>query len=690
MGISQPINRAIKTGLNTPIFGDPDATASTKFGESFWMAPTLGDITALAYGDNTGATSSGSPVYQAGPTYHAGTVGMIRNGSSHLYFPNAGGPFEDISKSFWIAGAFRLTSATNYQCLCGNGGDLLGRKGFRVRVRGGSAPRIAIDIADGTTKVTKSFDHRRDYPVGTGADDFVCIVIECKIAAGVPTVRVTSEMYGIYGSTASQATFTGLDMTAGGEPELKGLVIGSYNQSSTNAFSGDIVLQGGELVGDEFMSSANRYMLGNYNRSRLYADAIASRDKVLGSGWFHSADGGGFELRIVSEEAMTAKAYDVATRTLQGTSAETTSPSNDFQTRTITGLTADQEIAIEFEDSAGVVQHRELRGRVLPAADNDLTVASIGCFNLEDDTNLGTHSSTFTLIRGMATKPDFTIITEDFGYVDPSTTNIADYVTRWKTIIADEKAMFFMDHMPHIWGFGDHNFEDDADSTSDKIEVGEQFARLALPVASAGFRHATEGVDFAVSLNDYRFISMDTVTGKTDSVMMSSAAQTWWIAQLATANTNEQIVLNNWVKIIDFTGSVNSQKWKYYDDTFSSSARDQINQLFDAIETEFGTSDDHFVSFSGDVHLSGIDDGSNHGDYDTGNNLSLPTIHSSRWVHSVGENVSNTAFSNAERNQQGNFGYLEFTDSVTTVSMAAKQFENTTQQGTTLTVTLTK
>ena len=670
-----------------------NAKADDTFLDSvLWMAPVDGELTALAVGDDTDASVGGSPAYQDGAVTAEGTIGMIRNGSSHVYFPNAGGPFEDISKSFWIAGSFRLTAAGSYECLCGNGAASAAQPGFRVRVAGGNSARIAIDIADGTTKVTKSFDHRRAFPVGTTESDIVSFVIEFKMVAGVPTVRVTIEDYGIYGSTASEATFTGLDMSVAGEPHLKGLVVGSYNESSTNAFAGDIVLQAGELKSDDFLTDKNRHVLGNYNRSRLYADAKAGgRDKVKYCHWFHKDGGAGFEFKVRSDESINVKVYDVATKTLQGSSGLQSS-TNGFVSATVSSLTADQEVEIRFEDASGTVQHVELRGRVLPAADSDLHVATIGCANYEDDTNLGTHSSTFSLIRNTSTKPDLLIITEDFGYVDPTTIVLADYVARWDTIMADPKARYLTDHVPHIWGFGDHNFEDDGDSTSVYVSVVQQFARLALPTALAAFRDATNGVDYKVQLNgDYRILCMDTVTGKTDSVMMSAAAETWWKAQLAAANTAEEIVLNNWCKIIDFTGSVNSQKWKWYDTTFSSGARDQLNDLFDEIETVFGAVENHFVSLSGDVHLSGIDDGTNHGGYDTGADLnSIPTIHSSRWVHSVGENVANTAFTNAERNQQGNFGYLELIDSDTTVALAAKQFENTTQQGTTLNVTLTK
>ena len=239
-----------------------------------WMAPTSGDVTNCDHGENANAAVTGTVTHTNGLKYHAAPSGVgmaVFNGTGNIEFPDWGGPCQDISKPFYVCGAFS-TSSTAYQGLFGNGAEIATRKGFRLRkTTTATANRFVLDISDGAVKKSANFDHVADFPIGSTDDDLVSFVLQCKYdtAANKVIARCVFGQYGRFNSSnKSEVELTGIDMSFGGTPERPGLVVGDWTPGSGNRWTGKIVLGCGELPNNEFFSEEILYMLGRQSSPR--------------------------------------------------------------------------------------------------------------------------------------------------------------------------------------------------------------------------------------------------------------------------------------------------------------------------------------------------------------------------------------------------------------------------------------
>lgn len=668
------------------LFGIPGyggGGAALNIGQSFWMEPTSGDKTALALGDATSAAiggNSASCTHVGGPTYHAGTIGALAFASHAsgcwMRYPSLTGPgFNDLSQGWWLGGLFRVASSGTNRGICGNGANTTTEKGFRVLLNNGS---VNISISDGVTRPNASFSGMRTFPLNTWISflwQFKVDIANTKVIA-----RCAFENYGIYNASQSQKEFTGIDMT-GVVPFYPGLTIGDTGPTKALPFVGDTVMYGGTLPNNDWISDEIANSLYNHNRSRLYDDMMEFNNRRFVKLPLVGPKQGGLVFAVRCDVPIKAKVYDEATRTLQAETSVTT-PTNGFVRFDVDGLADDMPVEVVFENNTGVISHVEWHHRTVPAAGEDMKFGVVGCAEWNGDPSGAPLTATTAPWHLTITQDcDVCLITGDWGYFDPDEsawTTISQMTDAFDQKFLTEKSWRFHCNTLIIANESDHIFEADADSTSDYLSLGQSFQRLRTPAPSFAF---SDGWDYAVTVGTYHVIVMDCRASKINNVQMMDATRLGWVEdQIQAAVTSNKIPILMSDPIIRYDPSIplHTDCW----DTYPSDR----TAIFDYLATELGTAAKKCILVSGDTHMIGLASISQ-SQFDTGGALQAPCIGVARMNHSFGETKGSwDHFAGVGTDA---WGLIDITDNGATVAAAFKVYISGTQQGTTMSETIT-
>ena len=648
---------------------------------SFWMEPSSGNVSNLVVGDESGFVITGSPIYEAGPEYHAGIVGTVDIGTSDkIYFPNVQGPgFTSLDEGWWVGGAFKFDHTPSNEGICGNGGFGASFAGFRVLI---SNAVLAVGVSDGTTQRTQNMPHRRGFASG----EWYSFILQFKVDASVGEVQVkgTIEGHGIYNTAQNLRTMTGLTGLSGAVPNDPGIVIGDERSDvNSKPFDGSCVVQGGTLLNNEFMSEEDTWRIHNYNRSRIYSDFAANHDFVKIPMVGPMDSGLNFSLRC--DESVRAVVYDKATYTQQGQSALTSSV-DGFVKAEVTGLTAGQEVQVEFENAAGNVASMEWHHKVIPASGQDVTIGVAGCGRWSERLAATLTPPWNMTHRTSHNNPDY-VLTHEWGYFDPDITigsgaTLTDMVSRFDDIFLYEKSYVFHCHNSILTQPDDHQFENDGDSTSDFIDIGVDMARLMNPTNVTNYRHATEGWDFSINLGRFKLIVIDVRSGKIDGTnMMSSGMSTWFDGEITAAESEGRVPIIMWGAIQKFAPSspTTNEHWDNY--------AAELTARYDHISSVLGTANKRFFSLSADIHVVGLASTSQ-SQFDTAGLLQAPVICASPWNHETRSDKGDWDHLRLIADQS--YGIIEITDSGSTFSCDFEGWGPAGQHGTTMTETITQ
>ena len=664
--------------------GGGSSVGTNPFNVALWMEPASGAVQTLSYGEFSDAVVTGSPTLVSGvKTYHAGSVnGAAFNGSQRIRYPAVN--MDDITSGIWVCGLIRAASYSN-DTLISTGGSSAGEAGWNLRMNSAGA---AFDFSDGTTRGSDTT------PVVTlPVNEWVQFLWQWRWTS--PTAGESIMRINGYGSTPRAKT--GMPDMTGIASAFGGTILGATNLSNNLPFEGDMCVQAGFLNSNQFLDLDEEYFLCNYLRTRLYSDAqnysLKNKIDLLRTGPVPN----GLVTTVYTNTPLRMRVYDEATHTIQHTSARIT-PTNGVAKFVVTsGLTPDTEHICEFDDASGNIQGREVHVKTWPAVNSNVNIQSMSCNKWAE------HSGP---VRGVLyasakigsmstrTRPHLCIFPEDEGYRDPGVqsppvSDLASFLARDLECHHSYSSWWYLDHVPLLFGCGNHDVEDGVSEPYDKnaplIGLVEQFAHLVMPIQDSDWGHATDGWYYSVSLGDFRVISMDVLSTKTLATeMIDSTQKDWWKTQVATAAAANQVVLNNWAFVVKF-GSVplTDKHWNYY------SA--QITELFDFLKALFGSSENHFLSFQGDVHLSGLDSGANQGNLDTGGLMRVPCVHASRYAHPTANSLANMVLDLYENNDNERYAVLSFVDGTTTTALTADFYTyNTKDNGTSLIKTFTK
>ena len=686
MGIATSVARPVASSVARSILTGDGGSAGGEVGTNpfrtvLWMEPASGDVSKLSYGDDSDAVVTGSPtLVPAAKTYHAGVINALAfNGTQRLYYPSV--DFDDILSGMYVCGFIRAASYSN-DTIISTGGSSAGEAGWNLRM---SAAGAAFDICDGVTRAQDTT------PVVTlPTNENVWFLWQWRwtsLTAGESIMRING-----YGASARAKS--GVPDMTGIASAFGGTVIGATNLANNLPFEGTMCIHAGKLTDNAFLPLAQEYFLCNYMRTRLYADAanysLKNKISLLRSGPLPN----GLVATAYTDTALTMKVYD-STRTLKHTSSATT-PTNGVAKFVVgSGLDGDEEHTCEFVDASGNVQGREVQVLTWPDANSDVEIQSMSCGKWAEHTG-PVRSALYASakIGGLSTRnrPHLCIWPEDEGYRDPGVEGVTDlpsFIARDLECHNVFEAWWYLDTVPLLFGLGNHDVEDGVSEPYDKNaplnSLVAQFARAVMPVQDSAWGHATNGWYYAVSLNDFRFVSLDVISTKTLATeMISTTQKNWWKTQVATAAAANQIVLNNWEFVVKFGSTPLTDKhWNYYST--------QITELFNFLETLFGTSENHLLSFQGDVHLSGLDSGANQGNLDTGGDMRVPCVHASRFAHNFANDLSTMVLDLYENNDNERYATLSFTDGTTTTALVADfYYFNTKQNVSSLSKTFTK
>lgn len=664
--------------------GASSGSSASSLGATFWMEPTSGDVTALALGDATNASIQGTPTHVVGEEYHAGTVDRVSFGSGRaIHYPDmTGAGFTDLTTPWWVAGTIKVTNAPSFEGLCANGANTGTQAGFRVRYNNGG---FYVEICDGTTRRAQGLPGTITPALG----DTLSFLLEFMpdVANDKVTVRQTVSGQGIYATGQAQREFTGLTNLASAVPFYSGLIVGANTPTGGSPFDGEASIAMGELPNGEYFPAETMWDLHNHNRFRLYSEVSSSAPRDFVKIPLIGPKKEGIAFAIRSDVSLKANVYDKATYTLQGSSALIASV-DGFVRGEVTGLTAGQEIQVEFENAAGNIASMEWHHRVMPDNADDCKIGVMSCAKLHDDADdpmLNNTTMTF-ITSGPNSRPDF-VMTSEWGYFDPDTNfgltaTIADMVTQFDTSFLGDKSYLFHCNNAFLTQGDDHAFENDGDSTSDYIDLGVEFIRLMNPVSTSDYRHVTEGWDYSLELGPFRVIYLDTRSGKVDSVnMMSTPMINWFEAEITAAKNAGQVPIIHWGNILKYApdSPLSGEFW----DTYAAERTARFNH----ISSVFGTTGKPFISVSSDIHTNGLASESQ-SKFDTAGLLKAPSICVGPVNHSFRELKGDWDHYNVAGNNR--FGIIDITNNASDLTCDFSIWSSSIQGGTTMSETITK
>ena len=660
-----------------PLTSDPDPIMDNL---TFWTEPTALNPENDASG-NTTFTTQGSPVLS--PSAGPGNQAMLQlDGSSWLNATGSANGITEISSSFWIY-ALADVPTLSLQGLFGNGGLNSTDAGYYAYIR--SDGRLRFQMSDGTTDVAASVGSTTDMNFPDGEPNGYLLQFNLE-TPGSEFLRVHPNGY--------------TDESGGFDVDLSGL---SFPITPANGFAvgnriggtganlpltGDLMV----IMGEGVLTEEHRWFLHNHYRGRTYTEAenktyldfiqYVQAGIPANNEFFFSAR---------TDRSISASVYD-SSGTLV-TSGPNISPVEGYVNSSITGsFTAGQRYEIRYTDAS--TGNESMHSNFVWALPDDNDIDIITFADWDPSETAGALIYKIPKLRFVEdVTPTYGIMAGDYIYSMTTTNTVEAFRDAMDAELVTGNTWGILSWLPFNDTFSDNDGPYvgsggvDGDSTSPVLTSAQAFWHARSPIGNRS-EQSSGRINWSVDINNIKVIAPDLRSERDEaSLIMTSSGvgstQEWFGDQLDDAITNNQVII--FLSEVGFNGGSDDQSWTSYA---------QRTDYFNEIASRSPSLVNSGISYVGDYHVYGIDDGTNQGDFDTNTTVRWPSMASGPFNHSFASSAGTGSWSETgpTGNAGGIFGVIEFRnedDTTIDMTMSIKNTSNATQ-GSTYTKTLVK